>query len=141
MDENERLRTFSSYMEKIEQRIMIPCVVNGTFKNKIMVSVKKSKFLGTDFGDFVGEVFEDDRLIAFNYYGMVKISTAYVRKVQKLENQGVSVKSLECSVAYFSAIKMSHLDKYAPELIEKFSRFKEFLVKLRAFPASGEARK
>lgn len=132
---DDRIRVMSDYMEKFEQKVMIPCVENEIFTKKIMVSTKRPKLLSTEFGRFIGEAFEYDKLLVFNYYGLNKVSTGFLNKVQKLKNEGFDIKLVETIVVYFAAVKMVNITTYAPELTNAFSSFKEYLVAIRRFPA------
>lgn len=131
---DEKRRFFSDYMEKFERKVMIPCATGGVFSSLVMVSTRESKLKETDFGQFVGTAFEFEKKLAFNYYGLMKLSTGLIKKVQSVVNDGMDVKAAEALVIYFAAIKMKHITDFAPELATDFSDFKEYLVLLRGFP-------
>lgn len=135
MSDVEERRLFSDYMEKFEQKVMIPCISEGLFKQKMMVSTRIPKLRGTAFGEFVGPVFKYDGILTFNYYGLTKVSTGFEAMVQTSTNKGLAIKAIESSVVYFAAIKMKNIADLAPELVVQFVDFKDYLVSLRDFPS------
>ena len=139
MYNDEKLRIMADYMENFEQKVMIPCVDAKVFTRKIMVSTKRPKLLFTKFGRFVGEAFKHEDLLVLNYYGLNKLSTGFLNKVQKLRNEGFDIKTVETIVVYFAAIKMANITTFAPELTNGFTDFKDYLVDMRGFRANKES--
>jgi hypothetical protein len=127
----EKEKYFLEYMRKFENRVMLPCIADGIFKQKVMVSTKKPKLLKTSFGKFVGSIFEHDEIVAFNYYGLMKVSLAFINEYQHYRNLGLELKAIQCPVVYFGALKMQHITKYGSGLFNDFVAFKEYLVDLR----------
>lgn len=131
---SDQRRFFADYMEQFEQKVMIPCAENELFKRKIMVSTRTPKLRDTAFGQFIGPAFKYDGILAFNYYGLTKVSTGFQKRVQQVVNDGMDVKAVETLVVYFAAIKMKNITDFAPDLVLHFTEYKEYLVALRDFP-------
>lgn len=127
------------YMKTFELEVMVSCFGEPQFRNEIMVSTKPSKLISTDFGKFVGAVFDYDGILVLNYYGLMKMSSGFVKRVEEIRESGVEVKSMLAPVVYFAGVKVRDITNHAPKLLGAFAEYKEFLVKLREFPARGQA--
>ena len=134
--DTEQLRKLSYYMDQLEQKVMVKCATENVLTRSIIVSTKKPKLLKTDFGEFIGEAFKFPKILTFNYYGLMKVSTGFKKEVEKLRNSGFDIKGVESNVVYFASLKLKVINEYAPSLISGFSEFKDYLVSIRNFPTN-----
>jgi hypothetical protein len=126
---------FLAYLAAFEERVMIAGVKANAFKFKgdTIIPLRRKKLNGTPFADFVGDSFEHNDVLAFNYYGLVKLSSGAVKIVK--ENIAVfpNLRTIKSKVLHFNSVKTEHIRKLAPDLLPEFSEFKMFLVGLRDF--------
>jgi len=131
-------RFFSIYMGEFERKVMIPCMEKGIFTKKTMVSTKRPRLLDTSFGEFIGETFDYDKILVFNYYGLSKFSSYIQQAVEHRLDGGFEVKGVKSVVVYFASIKIKHITSLSPELATHFPAFKDFLVSMRNFRTPQE---
>jgi hypothetical protein len=119
------------YLADFESKVILPGLEQKLFGRQIKVQVKGGKLRNSDFGKFVGIEFEHKRAVAIDYYGLVKKSTGFERKLKQYED--LDVKAARIPVVHFAAVKIEHITDLAPELLAGFAAFKKHLVKLRGF--------
>jgi hypothetical protein len=117
---------------------MIPLFESVSNQKKISISSKESRLAKKPFGQFIGKSFDYDQILVFNYYGLNKPSTGFLRDVDFLRKKGFEVKTVESVVIYFASIKLADISKFSPDLTNGFSEFKNSLVELRKFPKKGK---
>jgi hypothetical protein len=131
MDEKQ----LNEYLEDFENKVILPGLEQNLFGRKIKVQVKGGKLRNSDFGKFVGLEFKEKKPVAIDYYGLVKKSTGFARKLKQYED--LDVKAARIPVVHFAAVKIEHITDLAPELLAGFAAFKKHLVKLRGFKKDG----
>lgn len=116
------------YLDQLEQTVMIPWYLDQ-FKDAkpVPISTRPGRLTATPFGVFIQSVFESDYRLALNYYGLIKVSTAQMRQNMYCRRQ-FKVKAV---MVHFNSLKIEHIEKYNPELLPDFVKFKNFLVDLR----------
>lgn len=114
------------YLVEFEEKVLLK-VYNSSI-NSIKtepVPIRPGKLLKTPFGEFIGRSFTHKNLIAFNYYGLFKISSGIIQVDRNGSNTVVA------PVIHFSSVKIEHVEQHCKELIVDFVSFKKFLVGLR----------
>jgi len=121
----------SLYLVRFEKEVMIPIFEASDKVVKINIPVRPSRLLKTNFGKTVGGQFEYDRILALNYYGLMKVSTGFIEKMKEMKKEGYTIQSAITPVVYFASVRSSHISKYSPDLSVDFPEFKSKLVDLR----------
>lgn len=129
---------FKDYMNKFEKQVMIPYSRESRFDKKINISVRGSKLIHTDFGGFLGDKFEYEEILTFNYYGLMKVSSAFISKVDEIEKMNVEIKAMLSKVVHFASVRIRVISKYSPELLKDFSEYKDYLLSLRQFQTKAQ---
>lgn len=123
---------FQNYVQRFEKEVMIPLFETGGIKViKLNISTRPSRLFKTEFGQLLGCGFEYDRILALNYYGMMKPSFGFTEQVKKLKLEGFTVHSVVTPVVYFASVRLIDIKKYSQDLTMDFSDFKEKLVEMR----------
>lgn len=125
------------YFNEFEKMVMVEGVKNNIFRIKgetiIPLRRKNKKLNNSDFAEFIGDKFDFDELFAFNYYGLVKLSTGTIKIVKQNITIFPNLRTIKSRVLHFNSIKTYHIKKLAPDLLSYFPEFKQFLVDLRSF--------
>ena len=132
MDEKK----LKEYLIDFESKVILPGLEQDLFGKKIKVQVKGGKLRASEFGKFVGIEFPYDDAVAIDYYGLVKKSTGFSKKLNSYSD--LDVKAARIPVVHFAAVKIEHITDLAPELLSGFAAFKKHLVKLRGFKKENE---
>ena len=129
------VKKWTKYLVELEQLVMVQGMESGAFKKKAeeIVPLRKTKLHFTPFANFVGSQFKYDKVLAFNYYGLFKISTQTASVVEDCRVAFPNVRTIKAKVIHFNSIKMEHIKLLAPDLLPDFPDFKRFLVDLRGF--------
>lgn len=125
----------SNYMNELEQSVMIVGWKEKIFKERKpeIVPLRKKKLHLTPFSNFVGEKFIFDEVLIFNYYGLFKFSSEAINIINESRIAFPNIRTMKSNVIYFNSIKIEHIKELAPELLQDFPDFKQFLVGLRNF--------
>jgi len=119
-----------TYLEQFEKEVLIP-LFKKEKRTPEPVPLKKGKIHLTEFGNFIESSFDCDQILAFDYYGLFKIS----KKIIDLHKQNIKtfpcIKIINSPVIHFSSVKKEQIHELAPHLYNKFDDFKNYLVKLR----------
>ena len=126
---------WTKYLVALETSVMVRGNEEGVFKKKAeeIVPLRKTKLHFTPFANFIGSEFEFGSVLAFNYYGLFKISTGTSKVVAECRVAFPNVRTIKAKVIHFNSIKMEHIKELAPDLLPDFPDFKRFLVDLRGF--------
>lgn len=129
------IKRWTDYLIQLESLVMVKGFEKGIFKKKAeeIVPLRKTKLHFTKFATFTGSEFEYDKVLAFNYYGLFKISTGISKVVEEGRAAFPNVRTIKAKVIHFNSIKIEHIKELAPELLNDFPDFKRFLVDLRGF--------
>jgi hypothetical protein len=127
---------FKSYLKALEEKVIIPGITSGDLCKKRKVPTRKGKLHKSDFGKFVGEVFDCKDASAIDYYGYFKKSSGFKPLIDSY--QEIEVKSIMIKVCHFASIKIEYVSSVAPELMEDFFGFKTYLLQLRGFKDGGD---
>lgn len=127
------------YMKALESQVMIPSYFykreNGiripTVNILHKTPYRNSKLLKTQFASFVGTIFDCDEILALNYYGLMKVSTGFLNRIENLKEENILVRSIVTPVVYFASVKMKDISKFSPNLLSDFADFKDMLIKMR----------
>jgi len=123
---------FNEYLKDFESKIVVGGFTSGIFSAKEhVVPLRPGKLSNSEFGQFVGEVFEADDIFAINYYGLYKLSEKIITVSNDAMNIFGTIRSIKCPVVYFNSIKFETVKKLSPELYENFAEFKKYVVDLR----------
>jgi len=126
---------YKSYLDSLEEKVIIPGIVSGELCKKRKVPARKGKLYKSDFGKFVGESFDCKDAAAIDYYGYFKKSSGFKPLITSYED--IEVKSIKIKVCHFASIKIEYVSKMAPELMEEFFNFKGYLLLLRGFKSGN----
>ena len=97
----------------------------------MMISAKRGRLDSTKFGQLIGTQFEYSNPLVIDYYGLIKKSTGFVKKLNSIED--LEIKAAQALTVHFASIKDAHIVKLAPDLIVGFPPFKEYLIRVRNF--------
>ena len=122
---------WKTYLNKFEEKVIIPLVLNGSTAKEGMITLKNGKLANTNFGKFLGGMLVCDKPLAIDYYGHIKKSTGIIDVVKKYN--GIEIKSIKVPVVYWASIKNEDILNLAPELMDGFPLFKKHLIDLRGF--------
>lgn len=123
------------YLDQLEQKVMIKGFEVEVFKKKQLeiIPLRKKKLHDTDFAEFVGPEFVYDSVLAFNYYGLFKLSSGGSKVVDNCKLAFPNIRTMKARVIHFNSVKIEHIKELAPELLSDFPDFKRLLVDLRDF--------
>lgn len=122
----------NAYLKAFETEVLVNAFINGIMGGKNEPTpVRPVKLNKTPFGHFIGHSFKFSDPLAFNYYGMVKVSTGVLEVVQEAEAVFPGLKLMNVPVINFSSIRKEHIYYLAPDLLSNFDQFKEHLIALR----------
>lgn len=114
------------YLIEFENKVLLKMYLScGSSMKTEPVPIRPGKLLKTNFGALIGQSFEHKDLIAFNYYGLFKISSGIIKADRRGSNTVVA------PVIHFSSVKIEDVEKHCKELIVDFVSFKKSLVELR----------
>lgn len=124
---------FRQYLNAFEQQVLIYGFQEQVLAwNKLdPVPVRPGKLNPTKFGRFIGNTFECDQLLAFDYYGMVKLSTGITKVVEEHRDLFPGVKLIKAPLITFASIMKEQVLYLSPDLVQGFDAFKDHLVQLR----------
>jgi hypothetical protein len=107
----------------------------GVFKEKPpeIIPLRKKKLHDTELAAFVGPEFNYKSVLAFNYYGLFKLSSGGTEVVENCKLAFPNIRTMKARVIHFNSVKMEHIKELAPELLNDFPDFKRLLVDLRGF--------
>lgn len=118
---------WKEYLARFERKVLIPLYEQDVFAVKSEpVPTRTGKLHKTDFGEFIGKSFKYDSPLSFNYYGLFKPSSAFL-KGKPMPGRT----TITAPVIHFSSIKVEHLEKLDKKMLLDFVSFKKFLVALR----------
>ena len=87
--------------------------------------------MDSEFGHFIGHTFDNDSILAFNYYGLFKVSTGIISSHEKNSRRFPGIKCIRSPVINFASIIPSDMAKIDRNLFEGFTDFKKYIVQLR----------
>ena len=124
-----------AYLNDFEKKVMLKMVdlpfgVNAV-KSKVQVPVQGGKLINSEFGAFVGNSFEFDGLLAFNYYGLYKLSDGIKNIYEKSTGTFPGIKVITATVVNFASILPANVQQIDSDLYQGFAEFKKYMVKLR----------
>lgn len=117
------MEQWKEYLEEFEKKVLIGIFESVHLKRE-PVPVRPGKLINSPFGEFIGTSFIYNRAVAFNYYGLFKLSTG-------LKNIEFISSTIKAPVVHFSAVKIEQVEEYCKPLIVDFVSFKKSLVALR----------
>lgn len=121
---------FVKYLDAFENEILLKLAINLNRKAE-PVPVKKRKIHNTEFGKFIGISFDYNEILAFNYYGLFKVSSKIIQMQSRYKKTFPTIKIINSPTIHFSSIKKEQILQLSPYLYKDFDKFKEYLVKLR----------
>lgn len=117
---------WKDYLLEFENKVLLKIYQSSANSMKVEpVPIRPGKLLKTDFGGFIGQSFQHKDLIAFNYYGLFKISSGIIN----VDRDGSN--TVMAPVIHFSSVKIEDVEQHCKELIVDFVSFKKSLVVLR----------
>lgn len=123
------------YLDRFEIQIVKYILEGGETRNIYqpgrLVPIQGGKLMDTDFGRFIGHTFDNEGTLAFNYYGLYKVSTGIIAAQEKSKAAFPGIKTIVSPVINFASILPSDMSIIDPELSDGFPRFKEYIVQLR----------
>lgn len=122
------------YLGRLEKEVILKGYRQGLFVKEAskVVPLRPGKLAETPFGQFVGKVFDFDDLLAINYYGLYKLSSGIIAKVESVSQLFNDIRSIMAPVVYFNSIKIEHVQQLTDKGMQlDFPIFKKDLVKLR----------
>lgn len=118
------------YLKEFEKEVLIK-LFESTKRNAEPVPLKKRKIHLTEFGSFIESSFKYNQVLAFDYYGLFKVS----KKILSIRAEHISIfpsiKIINAPVIHFSSVKKEQIQQLAPHLLKDFNQFKKYLVNLR----------
>ena len=126
-----KIKQFRNYLCKFEEQVIIKGLEEGAFGKTMMISAKRGRLDSTKFGQLIGTQFEYSNPLVIDYYGLIKKSTGFVKKLNSIED--LEIKAAQALTVHFASIKDAHIVKLAPDLIVAFPPFKEYLIRVRNF--------
>lgn len=126
-----KIKQFRNYLCKFEEQVIIKGLEEGAFGKTMMISAKRGRLDSTKFGQLIGTQFEYSNPLVIDYYGLIKKSTGFVKKLNSIED--LEIKAAQALTVHFASIKDAHIVKLAPDLIVGFPPFKEYLIRVRNF--------
>ena len=122
------------YFKEFEKRVMLPLFLEDSrpvYQPVMNVPIRPGKLHPTEFGRFIGDTFVFDGILAFNYYGLFKVSDKI--KQTYLDNLKIfpGIRVIQSPVVNFASILPADVQYICPDLYEGFREFKEYIVKLR----------
>jgi len=126
---------FGDYMADFEANVLAAAVGSNLLGRRETLPVRPGKLARTGFGMKMGMSFESHVSFAVDYYGHLKRSAALLKEIEWLRDQlvGRQIKTIECMVVHFAAVRIEHVAKFAPELVSGFPSFKRDLLAARGF--------
>lgn len=127
--------SFHDYMAELEVRVLATAVGSNLLGRRETLPVRPGRLARTGFGMKMGMVFESHVSFAVDYYGHLKRSSALLKEIEWLREQlaGRQVKTLECLVVHFAAVRIEHVAKLSPELVSGYPMFKKEVLEARGF--------
>ena len=123
------------YLKLFEKNIVVAGVEQNLIQySKVMVPVKDGKLDGTQFGEFLGNRFDSEKILVIDYYGLLKKSSGFIERYNSYTE--VEVKRLQSDIVHFASIKIEDIVNLDKDLAVDFPGFKKYLVALRGFKKS-----
>lgn len=122
------------YLKKFEQ-MLAQGVKDNIFTKSELVSVRGSRLGKTRFGILMGFIIDSDIDFVIDYYGFFKRSKGFARRIKEYQqsNKKRQIKAIETIVVHFPSLRIEHIAKLDPSLVEDFPKFKAFLLTKRGF--------
>jgi hypothetical protein len=118
------------YLNELEQRVIIPCILEGRLGMIRPVTVRNGKAAKTELAALIGTRVYCKKPLVIEYFGLFRRSTGFMVLAVEVQRD---TKTLVVPCANISAVRDSHIRTHAPELLPEFGQFKETIIALR-FP-------
>ncbi len=118
------------YLQKFEKEVLIK-IFETNFTRLPEPVPFNQKITKTKFGFFLDSSFDYNEVLAFDYYGLFKLSKGILKVKSRYSKTFPSIKIINAPVIHFSSIKKEQVQLLAPHLYKGFNDFKNYLVKLR----------
>lgn len=127
--------TFVEYMALLEYSVLSAAVGSNLIGSRETLPIRPGRLARAAFGAKVGLVFDSHVSFAIDYYGHLKRSTSLLKEIEWLRTQlvGRQIKTMECLVVHFAAVRIEHVAKFSQELVSGFPAFKKELLEARGF--------
>jgi len=134
---------YKNYMRRFEREVIYTGFMMGRFckhKNGFIagrkpieeiVPLRYGKLSKSEFGEFIGKIFDAPVLLAINYYGLFKLSTEIIKAAESVKHIFGEIRSIKSPVVHFNSIKIEDVKELAPELFPDYPEFKKYIVGLR----------
>jgi len=121
------------YLLEFERSVIKLGVERGVFGDgkEEVVPLRSGKLSKEPLGEFVGDIFDSDKVIAINYYGLYKLSRGIFRAVESVKIMFPDVRSIKSPVVHFNSLKAENIIALAPNLAPGYDEFKKYIVRLR----------
>lgn len=121
-------RSFLEYMNKLEQRVIVPAANLGIIGADVWAPIRNGKLHSSELAELLGTRFVCPAPMVIEYYGLHKRSTGFMEKAVRLQDlmTGFTVPFVN-----FSAVRDVHVRDFAKELLVDFPTFKEMIVVVR----------
>jgi hypothetical protein len=116
------------YLGEFERRVIIAGHEAGRWTSEAMVSIRPGKYAKHPIGKLVGTRFYCKSILAIDYYGLQKKSTAFMARVADIYSL-YRLRSMYAPIVHFAEITVEDVAELAPDLQ---ARFGEFRLALRA---------
>ena len=126
-------REFVEYMNRLEQKVIVPGLAQGLFGRTIWLPIRNGKLHSEPLSDLLGTRFYCSEPAVIDYYGLHKRSTGFMAKAVRL---ATFLSGFEAPLVPFSAVHDSEITALCPELLLGFSAFKAEIIRVR-FPDDG----
>jgi len=117
--------SFGHYLNAFEHKVIIPGIEQRLLGSIQDLPVWDNKLSGHDLRKLIGTRFKWTTPAIISYYEVEKRSTGFMEKAVIVSSYCPTIKGPKVS---FSSIKVEHITKLAPELLECFTHFKSLLV-------------
>jgi hypothetical protein len=130
-----QVEPFEDYMADLETGVLAAAVGSSLLGRRETLPVRPGKLARTGFGARIGMAFESHVSFAVDYYGHLKRSTSLLKEIEWLKEQlsGRQIKTIECIVVHFAAVRIEYVAKFSPELVSGFPMFKKAVLEARGF--------
>jgi hypothetical protein len=125
--------SLQQYMQLFEEKVITEGFKQGIFgdRKEETVPLRSGRFSGSPIERFMGKEFEYGKLLAINYYGYFKLSSEVFRAVDSVKHIFSGIRSAKCPVVHFNSIKIDHIAKIDPDMLQQYDEFKKKIVSLR----------
>lgn len=121
-------RAHLEYMNKLEQKVIVPGLERGLFGKATWLPIRNGKLHSAPFAELLGTRFFYAEPAVIEYYGLQKRSTGFMAKATRL---GAFLKGFKAPLVSFASVHAEHIKELAPELHDLFPEWKAAVVQAR----------